>query len=383
MQKLQNHFKSILAFSAICILGVFAYKYFQKPPGIVGKAGGAPVVVQQAKLQDVPITFSYPARITGYRNVAVLSQVDGVLKDILFAPGQMVEEDADLFQIDPIIYLESVKDAEGKLQVAQANLWQTERAFERANKLYKVKAVSLEELDIATANLKKAQSAVIQAQADVVKAQTNLSYTLVKAPVSGMVSKESQSVGSLISTRPDSNLLTYIVQTDPVYINFSFPTSEFMKRKELMKKGKLYSRNDEELEVAIKINNDLYDFKGKLSFVDNFIDLQTQSIKARAEVDNPSNKLIPGVFVTAIVEGLNYKKVALIPDQAIIQSKEGAFLYVVKGGKATMKKVDLGEMIKNNRIIREGLEEGDQVIIEGMIKVRPFSEVTISKVISN
>ena len=67
----------------------------------MGKAGGAPVVVQQAKLQDVPITFSYPARITGYRNVAVLSQVDGVLKDILFAPGQMVEEDADLFQIDP------------------------------------------------------------------------------------------------------------------------------------------------------------------------------------------------------------------------------------------------------------------------------------------
>ena len=380
--KLNNHSKTIFIILALVIFGIFITKYFQKHGALPASPPGVPVVVLKTKLQDLPITFSYPARVSGYRNVAVLSQVEGILKEILYNPGQMIVEGSNLFQIDPVIYLETLKNAEGKLQQAKSNLWQTERSFERAKRLYKVKAISLEELDIITANLQIAQSAVVQAQAGVMKAQTNLSYTLVKAPISGMISKEIQSVGSLISSRPDGNLLTYIVQTDPAYINFSFPTADYTKRQELIKRGKLFVGDDEKLKVAVRLDNFMYNIKGKLSFIDNFIDLKTQSILARAELKNPNNKLIPGAFVTAVVEGFNYKNIALVPDQAVIQTKDGPFLYVVTGERATMKKVELGEIANSNRIILHGLEDGDLVITEGMIKVRPHSEVKISKVVS-
>jgi membrane fusion protein (multidrug efflux system) len=217
------------------------------------------------------------------------------------------------------------------------------------------------------------QASVEQADARVKEAELNLSYTRVTAPVDGISGRAERSEGSLITVDPNGSLLTTINQVNPIWVRFSLSESDLAK----LPAGRLGRSATSDVQLVLP-DGSRYPAKGRLNFTATQIDPKLGTQQLRAEFDNAGERLLPGQFVRVRIVAGQHDNVYLVPQAAVLQTEKGSFVFVNDGGKAAVRPVTTGEWSGSNWIIRTGLNSGDQVIVDNLLKLRPGAAVTIA-----
>lgn len=338
------------------------------------------VVVETVKVEALPLEFEYSARTAGFREVQVRAQVSGILQERTYLEGSQVKQGQVMFRIDSRIYQAALSRAKGALAQEQARYRQTERNLKRIRELQKKGFASESELDNAVSNFEQSKANIQAAQAEVLSKQIDLDYTTVKAPISGITSKETVSEGSLmVAGDPNASLLSNITQLDPIYVNFAAPDSDVETVRSGLQSGSLVLPEDGKMSVQITLGDgSVYPLEGKVDFTDSLVDRGTGSVSTRAVAPNPEQKLLPGQFVRVQVKGLSLPNAMTLPERAIAQGPSGTFVYVVdEGGLARKRQVTTGHTAKGRWVIISGVSAGERVIVEGLPKVRPDSPVKV------
>jgi membrane fusion protein (multidrug efflux system) len=328
------------------------------------------VVVQ---MRAVPLNLSYMAHTAGAREVEVRARVGGILLRRQYVEGTRVKEGALLFRIDPAPYAAEVARTRAQLGVQQAQLAQARQERDRVVPLLAKGLISRHDYDVAIAAFNSADAATAAAQAALERAQLDLAYTEVRAPIGGLTSRETRSEGSLVTTDKDSSLLTRIVQTDPLYIEMAMPAGEAA-----LVRAALQNPTFPDPVRVIGATADGHDLPqaAELTFLDTAVDLASGTVQARATLPNPKGELLPGQFLRARIAGVSSPAVAVIPVRAVLRSPMGSMVWVVGAGdKVEPRPVQLGDTVANDVVVLSGLKPGERVIVDGVIKVRPGAAV--------
>ena len=329
--------------------------------------------------QDVPLSFEFAARAQGSKETEVRARVGGILLKRNYVEGTRVEEGSVLFQIDPAPYQVALNQAKAQLAQAQAQLRNAETQWKRTEKLFKQGYASEKTRDEARSNKDSMEASVQLAQAEVDSAQLNLDYTTVKAPISGITSMETQSEGSLISVSGDAGLLTHITQLDPIYVIFSASENDILSLGNMVERGLLKNpENKSEVVARLRFGNGTeYSETGTINFINPTIDESTGTIKLRAVFPNPRGKVRPGQFLRLVIDGVKRINALAVPQEAVMQGANGAFVYRVNaGGIVEMVHVQTGLTTPDGLwILDEGVDTGDRIIISDLLKLRPGMQV--------
>lgn len=333
----------------------------------------------QVKLNDIPVSMEYPAKIKSMQQVNVVAKVNGTLEKKNFTEGNFVKKEEVLYQIDSTRYEALMQEALADVEMKTAALKQATREWERVKILFEQDSTSQKEKDSALSAYETAQASLKASQANLKKAQIDLGYTKVKAPISGFTSLNKQDLGSYVGSTNESMILTTITQTNPIYVEFSLPDIEFLKKRFIMNDGNWNNISQTKLPVSIILSDGLlYEEKGTLDFIDSFVDNETSTVKARATFENPKNNLISGLFVKIRIDGLIYKNAISIPQTSLLQDTTGAFVYIAKDNQAVRTPVKIENISKDTYIINDGLNEGDIVITNNLTKLKSGSSITLS-----
>lgn len=334
----------------------------------------------KAVRKNMPLVLEAPAKIAGSFEIQVRAQVSGILKSRLFEEGQYVREGEKLFIIDQAPYLATLGRAKGNLAQAESEARRAERDYNRVRKLYASGAVSQKERDDTLSVYERAMANVQMAKESVREAEISLGYTEVHAPISGIVRKEAQSVGNLISVAGESGLLTSMVQVNPLHANFSISGTVWAKINKGHRDGyiKLLSPKNYKVEVILP-DGTVYPKKGRIIFIDSNEDNYTSSVSIKAEIPNDEQNglLLPGQFVRVRIIGAEYIDAIVVPISAVLSTQSGYVAYVVREDKTVEVRPVKVEMVENYALVHEGLSEGEVVISEGLIKARPGQEVNV------
>ena len=332
----------------------------------------------EVKLNDIPVSMEYPAKIKSMQQVNVVAKVNGTLEKKNFTEGNFVKKEEVLYQIDSTRYEAFLQEALADVQMKTATLKQAKREWERVKILFEQDSTSQKEKDSALSAYETAQASLKASQANLKKAQIDLGYTKVKAPISGFTSLNKQDLGSYVGSTNESMILTTITQTNPIYVEFSLPDIEFLKKRFIINNGNWNNISQTKLPVSIIFSDGLiYEEKGTLDFIDSFVDNETSTVKARATFANPKNDLISGLFVKIKIDGLIYKNAISIPQTSLLQDTTGTFVYIVKDNQAIRTPVKIENISKDTYIISDGLNEGDIVITNNLTKLKSGSPITL------
>lgn len=335
------------------------------------------VVTKTVKVENIPLTIEFMAQVTGSRDVEVRARVGGILLKRNYSEGGFVRQGDVMFEIDPEPYRAALAQSQGELGQAQARLEKAKRDMDRYAKLIKDGVISQKDMDDAQTEFRTSQALLQAAQAKVRQDRINLDYTKVIAPISGMTSKETRSEGSLVTTSSDGSLLTTISRTDPAYVNFSIPGAEFMSYRKKFADGQMSYVSGDSFSVHLLLpDGSTYPQAGRINFTDTQVDATTGVVKSRAELPNPNGTLLPGQFVRAQLLGSQLVGAIAIPQSSTLQTQQGTIVWVVgQDDVVQMRPVELGRALGNFRQVEKGLEAGERVVVEGVIKVRPGMKV--------
>ncbi|ELA7315291.1 multidrug efflux RND transporter periplasmic adaptor subunit VmeY [Vibrio alginolyticus] len=339
--------------------------------------GQAPLVVtQDVTVIDYQPSKSYIGRIEAVEDTNITAQISGYLKARHFEEGQMVEKGQLLYSIEPSSFEAQVASAKAALAQAKAVLKKAELDHTRGKNLLPRGSISQSEFDALTAALLGARAELEAANAQLKLAEVNLSYTQIRAPFSGRISDTKVSTGDLVS--PSSGVLTTLVSLDPVHTSFSVSERERLAMGMDQVKGD-GSAESNRVEVQLELENgQFFEHLGKLDFLGNRIDTKTGTIAMRALVPNPEQKLLPGQHIKVNLRDKNTKDVIVIPRRAVQTDLEGDFVMVMaEGSVAERRNVELGPQVEQGIIIREGLDQEDTVITQGLQRVRNGVEVRL------
>jgi membrane fusion protein, multidrug efflux system len=325
----------------------------------------------EVKPQSLPLTLEHAAQLRGVREVEVRSRVSGILLKRLYQEGARVKEGEALFLIDPAPFQAQVARARAEVGVQQANLQAARRERERIVPLYEQRLISLRDRDNAIAAHESAVASVAAAEAALKSAELDLSYTSVRAPISGLTSREVRSEGSLVTASAESSLLTYIVQSDRLYVQFAVPEAEASSLRA--------ASNGKDSKVAV----DVLDNAGKVlaenapvEFISPAIGDQTGTVEVRALLTNTQQNLLPGQVVRARVTGVTLAGSLVIPKRAVMHGVQGSFVWLIgQGDKVEFRPVQLGTTAENNVVVSSGLSSGERIVVDGILKVQPGAVV--------
>jgi len=332
-----------------------------------------PVSVLAVQSTTVPISAEAVAQTEGAKEVEIRPRVGGILLKKLFEEGAEIKAGQPMFLVDPVPYQMAVSQARAQHARQKARIVQTSRESERLKKLLETKSISQREYDNAVSDHAMADASLQESNAVLHEAQLNLSYAKVKAPVSGMAGRFLYSEGALVNA--NTSLLTTIVQTSPIWVRFSLSDSELAQLG-----GMLTSETVKGITLVLP-NGTEHPESGRLNFSASQIDPRLGTQQLRAEFDNADKTLIPGQFVRIRVTTGNLDGVFLVPQTAVLTGDQGKFVYVAekdKDGKtvAVVHPVKAGDWQGKNWVILDGLKQGDKVIVDNLIKVRPSAAVT-------
>lgn len=326
---------------------------------------------------DLPLTNEFAAQLSGSRDVQVHAQVGGILLERTYVEGAYVRKGDLLFRIEPDTAHASNEQARGELKRLRATLDLARVDRERTEALFAQGVVSAQERDDAVTAFDQAAAAVEAAVAAERETAITLGYTEVRAPISGVTSKESMSEGSLVSVGGNS-LLTTITQVDPLYVNFSVPGAQVLRDRRLEREGRLAVPQDG-MTVRLRLSDgSVYEHSGTIGFADSREDPQTGTVNFRATLPNPEGLLLPGGYARVVVEGAVLKNVLLVPQRAVLFTKDAPLVYVLDAeGVASPVPVTLGRAVGDSFVVEAGLTPGQTIVAEGVIKVRPGSKVAV------
>lgn len=335
------------------------------------------VGVMTVEARSIQIMNELPGRLEASRTAEVRARAAGIVLERTFREGSEVEAGELLFRIDPAPLKAALNTSRAQLTRAQANLKQARIRAERYAPLVEINAVSRQDYDDALATRDQAAAEVAAARAAVDVAQLNLGYATVKAPISGRIGRALVTEGALVG-QGEVTPLAVIQQVDPVYINLVQSSADLLRLQRALRRGELQQPGSDEIEVTIVTEDgEEYPHTGRLLFSDISVDQSTGAVTQRAEIPNPDRLLLPGMYVRARLQQALASEALTVPLQSLIRSAQGAGVMVVsEDGKAEMRPVTVGRAHGENWIITDGLQAGDQVIVDGLQKVRPGSAVT-------
>ncbi|AST68263.1 MULTISPECIES: multidrug efflux RND transporter periplasmic adaptor subunit AcrA [Kosakonia] len=348
-------------------------------------AGQAPEVgVVTVKAAPLQITTELPGRTTAYRIAEVRPQVSGIILKRNFTEGSDVEAGVSLYQIDPATYQAAYDSAKGDLAKAQAAANIAQMTLNRYKKLLGTKYISQQDYDTAQADAQQANATVIAAKAAVENARINLAYTKVTSPISGRTGTSTVTEGALVQSG-QTTALTTVQQLDPIYVDVTQSSNDFLRLKQEMANGSLKQDNGK-AKVELVTNDGMkYDQSGTLEFSGVTVDQTTGSITLRAVFPNPDHTLLPGMFVRAkLEEGVN-PNALLVPQQGVTRTPRGdaTAMVVGEGDKVEIRNITATQAIGDKWLVTDGLKSGDRVIIEGLQKVKPGVQVKAQEVTSD
>jgi membrane fusion protein (multidrug efflux system) len=338
----------------------------------------AQVAVMTVEAKTLPATFEYTGRTVGSREVEVRARVTGILEERNFKEGGPVRKGQSLFTIDPAPFIAAAVRAEADVAGAEARLAQARKNASRLKPLYAEKAVSQKEYDDSTSAEAIADADLKSAKARLTEARLNLLYTKVESPVTGIAGRAQRSDGSLVSG-PDV-LLTTVTQIDPIWVSFGVPDNEQLKINREVAAGRLALPKGGNFEVLVKLaDGSAYAQAGKLNFSDVRISGTTGTSETRAELPNPKGLLRPGQFVRVTLKGATRPDAITVPQRAVLEGPQGKFVYVLADGKAEARPVQVAEWTGADWIIASGLKAGEQVIVDGVMKIGPGAPVQVAE----
>ncbi len=345
------------------------------PAAAVQAPQAIPVKVQQVATQPVRLWSGFSGRLTAIDQVELRPQVSGTIQEIRFEDGQMVEKGDILLVIDPRPYEAAVAEAKADLNAARHTLRLAKKQRGRAEQLVKKGHVSKSVLDERISDHTVAVSRVNRAKAQLEQAEIDLNYAFVKAPISGRLSRAEITEGNLVESGPNAPVLTSIVATDGIYADFDVDERAYLRYvHELAKSGDAVTKLPVELLIDA---GEERSYRGHIHSFDNQIDPATGTIRARAIFSNDDGSLLPGMFAEVKLGGPQVEEVVLLNPGDIGTDQDRKFVYLVgEEGTVAYREVSLGASVEGKRVITSGLEAGEQVILGGLMKVRPGLPVT-------
>jgi membrane fusion protein (multidrug efflux system) len=350
------------------------------------KKGGHPgmgmpppeVSVEAVTPRTLPLAFEYVGQTAGSREVEVRARVAGIILKRNFTEGAPVKEGQSLYTIDSAPFEAAAARAEADVVAAQARYEQAKRNAARLTPLYAEKAVSQKEHDDAVSGEEIGAADLKAARARLTEAKLNLSYTKVEAPVSGVASRSLRSEGSLVEG--PQTLLTTVMQVDPIWVNFGIPDNQQAELAKEVQAGRVALPKAGQFEVALKrADGSIYERTGKLNFSDVRVSATTGTREARAEVPNPKGELRPGEFVRVILRGATRPNALTVPQKAVLEGPQGKFVYIVdENGTAQPRPIEVGDWAGDAWVINKGIQPGDRVITEGLMRLGPGAPVRIA-----
>ncbi|WP_320710662.1 efflux RND transporter periplasmic adaptor subunit [Enterobacter sp. 302C9] len=326
----------------------------------------ADVVVKSISQWD-----SFNGRIEAVESVQLRPRVSGYIDKVNYTDGQEVKKGEVLFTIDDRTYRAALEQAQANLARAktQASLAQSEA--NRTDKLVNTNVVSREEWEQRRSAATQAQADIRAAQAAVDAAQLNLDFTKVTAPIDGRASRALITSGNLVTAGDTASVLTTLVSQKTVYVYFDVDESTYLHYQNLARSGQGASSNHTALPVEIGLTGEEgYPHQGKVDFLDNQLTPSTGTIRMRALLDNAQRQFTPGLFARVRLPGSAEFKATLIDDKAVLTDQDRKYVYIVdKEGKAQRRDITPGRLAEGLRIVRQGLNPGDKVIVEGLQKV--------------
>lgn len=331
------------------------------------------ITVIQPEEREVREYEELPGRVEAIERVEVKARVTGYLTKLHFAEGAEVKKGDPLISIDPREYQAEVDTATAALEQAQARLAQARSNYERARQLSKNTVIAKQELETQGTAVLDAAAGVRAAQANLVKAQLNLEYTEIRAPISGKIGRVSVTEGNLLE---DGDTLTTIVSQDPVYIYFDVPERAVLRWDRAVQEASREGLTARARITAGLANEEGFPREGKVDFTDNELQAGTGTLRMRAIFPNEHRRLRPGLYARARVSLDQPQKSLLVPERAVGIDQGQRFVYVVGAdNKAEYRKVSIGQLYDGLRAVTEGLNPDDRVVVEGLISLRPGTPV--------
>lgn len=348
-----------------------------KENGKAGHGGDRPQSVQVAAVQqqDVPLEVDALGTVIAHNTALVKARVDGPLLQVNFQEGQTVKAGALLAQIDPGPYQIALDQALGQLQQDEAKLSNAHLDAARYRDLLAKNSIARQDVDTQEALVRQYEGVVTSSRAQVANARLQLGYTRIVAPISGRLGLRQLDIGNLVKAS-DSTGLVSITQTQPINVVFSVPASEITRIEQAARnQGKPRLRVDAwSREAGRQLAS------GRLLTLDNQIDAQTATVKLKAEFANKDNQLFPNQFVLARLAVGVQKHALTLPVSAIQQGTQGSYVYVVEKSaepRVALRPVKTGVTYQERIVIESGVEVGEEVVIDGVDKLRAGSRIDI------
>jgi len=333
----------------------------------------APVEVGVVRVMtaDVPLEIELPGRTSAFRKAEVRPQVSGIIQKRLFTEGSEIKAGTPLYQIDPAPFEAAFNSAHAEQARAEANLAAAVARESRYKNLISTQSISKQDYDDALATLGQAKANVSLAKAAVQTARINLNYTKVRAPIDGVIGKSSVTEGALVSAG-QVDVLADIQQLDPIYVDVSQSAEALLQLRRQMLKGSVAEKENAKVHLLLS-DGSVYEHEGHLQFAEVGVNESTGTVTLRAQFPNPDRLLLPGMFVrTRLEEGLRTNSI-LVSQRGVTRGRTGeASVWVVNAeGKAEMRPIIVDRAIGDQWLVLDGLTIDDQIIVEGLQKIKP------------
>lgn len=345
------------------------------PRGLKGPPqGGAPEVgVVSMQPERVVLTAELPGRTAAYRVADIRPQVNGLILKRAFEEGSLVKEGDLLYQINPAQYQAAFDQAKAAVSLAEASLPAARSREKRFRELVASRAVGQQDYDDALAALRQIEAQLEVSKATLEMARINLSYTPIKAPISGRIGRSGVTEGAMVTAYQPVPLAT-VQQLDPIYVDVPQSTAELLRLQRRMENGRFSTDGADQNKVTvIREDGTPYPLEGRLEFRDITVNPTTGSVILRIVVPNPDGTLLPGMFVRVVLKEGVIDQAMLVPQSGVNRTPKGdPYAWVVdESGKAAMRMLTIDRAIGNKWLVSAGLSAGDRVIVEGLLRVRP------------
>lgn len=336
--------------------------------------GDPPVPISEYTVRKTSVVFydNYPGTVTALKEVGLRGEVTGYLTGIFFREGSHVTQGSQLYEIDRRQYEAAFKEANDNLHIAEQNLARVQLDVDRYSKLKNQEAIAQQRYDYALTDLANAKLQIAVATEEQVKAKTNLDFSLIAAPFEGTIGLSQVKVGDLIT--PGQTLLNTISSDDPIGFDFVIAQSELSKFRQLQQTKT--SANDSTFRLILP-DNSIYAASGRIDVIDRAVDPQTGTIRIRLVFSNPNRELRPGMNCTIRVSQASNEPLVMIPFKAVLEQMGEYFIFRVTDNKVKEVKVSLGPRVNSEVVIKDGIQQGDVIAVDGIEKLTDNVSVTI------
>lgn len=324
------------------------------------------VVTHQIEVLPIEAPDSFTATVEAIEGVEVQARIQGFIEEVLFTPGQMVKAGDQLFTIEPDQYNAEVSAAQASVAQAEAQRVRAQSEAARQQELVNRRATAEVNLEQAQADFRVAEANVTAAQAGLDLAEINQSYTTIVSPITGKIGRALITKGNFVG--PSAGSLAQIVQLDPIRVVFSVPEQLLL---DMQQSGVAKTGAETVTFNLMRANGTEYAQPGTLEYVDNQVDPATGSVAVRIVYQNPEAFLLPGQFVTMVIAEKDPKSLPVVPQTAVLQDREGRYVFVVKDDNTVAQtRITTGPRVETGWAVTEGLQGGEQVVIEGVQRLQ-------------